>query len=131
VEIIISGRHFEVSPELREYTEERIRRIDVDNLKLTTARVVMELEKSRQTVEIHLQGKHLHLDSTATTHDMYQAVDEAAEKMEKQVRRHLDRVQDHHHERPVEALEEVLTPDEELEIELELEEEELARVTEE
>ena len=95
MELIISGRHFEVGEDLREYTEIKMAKLEDEHPKLTTARVVMITERNWQVVEIHLNGKHLTLNAKAQSSDMMVSVDAAVDKLERQLRRHLERVQDH------------------------------------
>lgn len=95
-DIIISGRHFDVTDELKSYIHQKMERIASEYHKLTTARIVMTVEKSRQHVEIQLEGKHLDIHAEAETHDMYASLDEAFDRIEVQLRKHLDRMQDHH-----------------------------------
>ncbi len=95
LELIMTGRHFDVPAELREHIADRFLALAEDNPKLTSARVVMEIERGRQLAEIHLHGKNLSVDATASSHDMYVSFESAFDKIEKQVRRHLERIQDH------------------------------------
>lgn len=98
MEIIISGRHFDISPELKSHVESRVARLADEYGKLTTARVVLELERSWQVAEVHITGKHTDLESKAQTRDMYQSVDEAVDKVEKQLRKQLEKIQQHREE---------------------------------
>ncbi len=117
MEIIISARHFNVSQEMRDYVTEKLGKIAAEYPKLTNVRVVMEIEKGRHIVEIHQEGKNLHLDAGGENHDMYIAFDVAAEKLDKQLRRHLDKIQDHRvHKEELESLVELVS-EEELEVE--------------
>jgi putative sigma-54 modulation protein len=95
MEIIISGRHLGVTEEMKAHAERRLQTVAAEYPKLTTARVVMEMERNWHIVEVHLNGKHLDLEAKAKTTDMYASIDEAAEKIEKQLRKYLDRVHDH------------------------------------
>jgi len=96
MEIIISGRHLDISDDLRAYAEERLTRLGQEYAKLTIARLVMEMERSWHLAEVHVTGKSLDLEADARSRDMYTSIDEAVAKIEKQLRRHLDKVQAHH-----------------------------------
>ena len=96
MEIIISGRHLDLTDQMRGHVEERVRKIVDEYPKFTSARVVLELERNWHLVEIQLHAKHLDLVAKGRTTDMYASVDEAAEKLEKQLRKYLDKVQAHH-----------------------------------
>ena len=52
-------------------------------------------EKIHFLVEITLHGKNINMVATARTEGMYAAVDEAVEKLEKQLHKFLERLHDH------------------------------------
>ncbi len=112
MEVIISARHFEVSEELRGYIEEKMARLGEEYGKLTTVRVVLSLERNWQVAEGHVAGKHLDLEATASTDDMYASVDELFGKLEKQLRKYLEKMQDHRKVKPLCELEEAAVENE-------------------
>lgn len=95
MEVIISGRHLDIDDALREYIQEKIARLAEEHPKLTTARVVLEFERSWRVVEAHVHGKHLNVDATAKTRDFVASVDGVFDKLERQLRKHLERIQEH------------------------------------
>ena len=120
MEIIISARHFEVTDELRQHVQRRVGKLAEEWNKLTTARVVLSLVRNWQLAEVHVNGKQLDLEGQAQTDDMYTSVDEAADKVEKQLRRHLEKLQQHRREMHLsEALKEEPPEEEDVDEELE------------
>ncbi len=95
MEIIISGRHLPVSDDLKAYAEEKLQKIAAIFSKLTTVRIILDHEKAWQLVEITLHGKHLNLVSTARTEDMYKSIDEAVDKIDKQLHKYVEKIHDH------------------------------------
>ncbi|MBT3285987.1 MAG: ribosome-associated translation inhibitor RaiA [Victivallales bacterium] len=95
MEVIVSARHFELGDELRKHAETKVTELEVEHTKLTTARVVLEVQRNCHEAEVHLNGKHLDLVATSRTGDMYVSIDGAVDKLEKQLRRHLEKLQDH------------------------------------
>ncbi|MBT3378863.1 MAG: ribosome-associated translation inhibitor RaiA [Lentisphaerae bacterium] len=95
MEVIISGRHLDIDDALREYIQEKLARLEDEYPKLTTARVVLEFERSWRVVEAHIHGKHLTLDATAKSRDFAASVDSVIDKLERQLRKHLERIQEH------------------------------------
>ena len=95
MEIIVSGRHFEVSDDLKKYAEDRLRKLGEEYPKVTTARLVFHMERSWHIAEAHVTGKHIELEAKAQTQDMYTSTDEAFAKIEKQLRKHLERMHEH------------------------------------
>jgi putative sigma-54 modulation protein len=95
MEVIVSARHFELGQELRSYAEAKVTELACEYTKLTTARVVMEVQRNWHLAEIHLNGKHIDLIATAQTEDMYTSLDAANDKLEKQLRKHIEKMQNH------------------------------------
>ena len=128
MEVIVSARHFEIGDELRRYAETKVTELEVEHTKLTTARVVMEVQRNCHQAEIHLNGKHLDLVATSRTDDMYVSLDGAVDKLAKQLRRHLEKLQDHRvkEDAKFEAIEEAAEEEDDEEEDL-IEEEELAK----
>ncbi len=95
MEIIVSGRQFEVDGTLRAYVEAKASPLAAEYNKLTTARLVLSEERGRHIVEGHVSGKHISLNATGRSHVTTEAIDEAFEKLERQLRRHVDRLHEH------------------------------------
>ncbi len=97
MEIIISARHhIELDEGVKRYIEEHVQKLTVNYPKLTTARVVIEDVRNWRIVEAHLSGKHLNIDAHGKSDDLYIAIDSALDKLERQLKKYVDRIQDHH-----------------------------------
>ena len=103
--LTISGHHLDVTPALRTYVTTKLDRISRHFDQLVDVKVLLTIEKQkekqgRQRAEcnIHVKGNDLFAESSHA--DLYAAVDELVDKLDRQVVRHKDRVQDHHHEAP-------------------------------
>ena len=97
MQIIISGRHFDVTPEMKTRIENDVTAIFAGKpLKVTSVRVILELEKTRYKVEFIAALKGHDIEATAETYDIHEAIDSALHKFEVQVSRYLDKKQDHH-----------------------------------
>jgi putative sigma-54 modulation protein len=100
--LTISGHHLEVTPALRGYVQTKLERISrhfdqvVDIKVLLTVDNLKEKDlRQRAECNIHVKGKDLFAESAHA--DLYAAVDELADKLDRQVLRHKDKSQDHHH----------------------------------
>ncbi len=94
--IIISGRHVELSEQLKMHIQDRLQNIlDLKNLKVSSIRVVLEQEKSRVKAEIIVSFKGHEVTAKTEEYDMNEAIDTAIDKIQTQIRKYLDRVQDH------------------------------------
>lgn len=95
--ILITGRHLEVTDAIRRHAETRIAPVlaDKDNLKVSSVRVILDYEHKEGTVEILVSMKNHEVLGTAKDHDLYKAIDLAAERLAVQITRHLKRVKEH------------------------------------
>ena len=104
--LTISGHHLEVTPALRSYVTSKLDRITRHFDQVVDVRVLLTVEKqlkdkdARQRAEcnIHVKGSDMFAESAHA--DLYAAVDELVDKLDRQVVRHKNRITDHHHEAP-------------------------------
>ena len=97
MQIIVSGQQVAVTPALREYVDAKLGRIVRRFEQLHDAVVVLSVEKLFQKAEATLHcvsNKTIHADATAA--DLYAAIDVLADKLDRQVARHKEKLTDHH-----------------------------------
>lgn len=100
MKIDISGRHhYVISDMLRDYTHEKMDKLDRYSLNIESAHVVFEQEKVNHSCEIVLLGKNLRLTASETTTAMQASLDAAVKHVQDQLRRHHDRIKHHRHEK--------------------------------
>ncbi len=100
--LTISGHHLEVTPALRGYVTSKLDRITrhfdqvVDVKVLLTVDNMKEKERrQRAECNVHVKGRDIFAESSHA--DLYAAVDELTDKLDRQVARHKTKTQDHHH----------------------------------
>lgn len=100
--LTISGHHLEVTPALRNYVTTKLDRITRHFDQVVDIRVLLTVEKQkekerRQRAEckIHVKGSDMFAESSH--HDLYAALDELVDKLDRQVVSHKTRMQEHHH----------------------------------
>ena len=100
MQIIIAGRHFTVSDVLKKEINERLEGMLTHvHLKISTVRVVLDVEHThRCKAEIVINMKNSVMEADVTTRDMYESIDTVMDKIEIQVRKYIDKKQDHHSE---------------------------------
>jgi putative sigma-54 modulation protein len=103
--LTISGHHLEVTPALRSYVTSKLDRITKHFDHVVDIKVLLTVEKQkekekRQRAEcnIHVKGSDLFAESAHE--DLYAAVDDLVDKLDRQVVRHKTKIQAHHHESP-------------------------------
>jgi len=90
----VSGHHLEVTPALRSYVESKVGRVTRHFDHVIDAHVILTADKLRQKAEVtlHVPGKELHCESEEG--DLYAAIDILADKLDRQVIRYKDKLQD-------------------------------------
>lgn len=98
--LTISGHHLEVTPAIRDYVQSKLERIlrhfdhVIDIAVILTVDKLREKEKRQKAeINIHLSGKDLHAESVDT--NLYAAIDALIDKLDRQVIKHKDKVQNH------------------------------------
>lgn len=95
MEIVVKGRHFEVTPALRARVERDIQRLvktfeNPNDIHLVEA--ILSLQKTWQNAEILIQGDGFVVRAEERTHDMYASIDGAIKKIERQLRKFRDKL---------------------------------------
>ena len=93
----ITGHHIEVTPAIRDYVTGKLDRVLRHFDQVTSSHVILSVEKLQQKAEVtlHVKGKDIFAD--AIDGDLYAAIDQLMDKLDRQVCRHKDKLQDHHH----------------------------------
>ena len=94
MQLNVSGHHVEVTAPLREYVESKFERLQRHFDQITKTHVVLTVEKSRQRADatIHVSGADL--AASAESEDMYAAIDFLADKLDRQLIKHKEKVRD-------------------------------------
>lgn len=97
--VIITGRHFNVSNTLKNAIEEKLGKIRYFYDHVLQFQVFLEKEKLNYKVDITFiaDGKKFYLQMRAPT--ISEAIDKLIDKLERQVRKHKERLQQHSRER--------------------------------
>ena len=106
--LTISGHHLEVTPALRAYVLTKLDRVTrhfdqvVDvNVLLTVENMKEKERRQRAEVTLHVKGRDIFVEQA--NEDLYAAIDQLMDKLDRQVLRHKDRLQNHHHPSPKRA----------------------------
>ncbi len=95
MQINLSGHHVEISEPLRKYVTSKLSKLERYFDQVTNAHVVLTVEKQVQKAEasVHVSGGLLFADATEA--DMYAAIDAMTDKLDRQIRRHKEKLTDH------------------------------------
>ena len=94
----ITGRHLEVTPAINEYVKTKMARGARHFDNVIDTQVMLSVERLKHTAEVtmRLPGKDLHCE--ASDENLYAAIDLLADKIDRQVIKYKDKVQNHAHE---------------------------------
>ena len=94
--IEVHGQHIDVTPALREYVATRFNRLGRHFDQPFDVRTVLSVEKNRQCAEatVTMAGRTFH--AVAEGVDMYAAIDNLADKLDRGLLKHKERRSDHH-----------------------------------
>lgn len=96
MQLSLTGHHVDVTPPLREYVESKISRIERHFDHVTDVHCILTVEKLRHKAEatVHVSGGTIFADSIED--DMYAAIDGLVDKLDRQIKRHKEKLTDHH-----------------------------------
>jgi putative sigma-54 modulation protein len=94
----ITGHHVAVTDALRTYVVSKLDRVNRHFDHVIDVNVVMSVEKLRQKVEanVHVSGREIH--AASESENLYAAIDELADRLDRQVVRHKEKLQVHRSE---------------------------------
>jgi putative sigma-54 modulation protein len=96
MQLSVTGHHVEISAPLRSYVEKKLERLVRHSDHVIDAHCVLTVEKLLQRAEatLHLRGGTIH--ALAEDANMYAAIDALADKLDRRVRKHKEKITDHH-----------------------------------
>jgi putative sigma-54 modulation protein len=99
MKVEITGRHIEITAALREFAEEKLRKLERLLEGPLEAHAVLGIEKHRHTAEIQIKSRSVVLSGAEETADLYASISEVVDKLERQALKHKEKVHDHKHRR--------------------------------
>ena len=92
----ISGHHLEITPAIHAHVTGKLERVIRHFDNVIDVNVILSVDKLKQKAEVtvHLSGKDVYVE--VIDEDLYAAVDVLVDKLDRQIQKHKQRVQDHH-----------------------------------
>jgi ribosome hibernation promoting factor len=96
MQLSVTGHHIDVTPALRNYVGTKLAKLVRHFDNMTDIHCVLSVEKLAHKAEatVYVGGGTLHANSTEE--DMYAAIDMLVDKLDRQVKKHKEKVTDHH-----------------------------------
>lgn len=95
MEIIVTFRHIDASESLKAYAEEKMSKLDKYFDFPVEAHIVLAVEKFRRSADVSLNVNGTLIKGVVETEDMYSAIDQVMDKIEKQVKRNREKLRAH------------------------------------
>lgn len=95
MQVSVTGRHVDVTDSLRSHVEEKINKIKRHFDNVTDVHVILTVEKLEQKAEATVQISGAKLFADDVQEDMYQAIDNMVDKLDRQIIKHKEKTGSH------------------------------------
>lgn len=103
MQLTIAFRHLASSQSVKDHIEEKMKKLtrffSKEPVKL---HVVLSHERFLYRAEVIVSANHLSFTCIEESQDMYAAIDQVARKLDRQFRRHKEKIKSHKSQRPIE-----------------------------
>ena len=96
MQLNITGHHITVSDPLKNYVAVKLNKISRHYDLVTNVHCILTVEKLRQKAEATVQDNGVKIYADNIDQNMYAAIDGLSDKLERRVRRHKEKLVDHH-----------------------------------
>lgn len=96
MQINITGQQMDVTPALREYAQSKFQRLERHFDQITRVHVILSVEKERHKAEATVSVIRGELFADTVEESMYAAIDELMDKLDRQLKKHKEKLTDHH-----------------------------------
>jgi putative sigma-54 modulation protein len=96
MQLSVTGHHIDITDSLRRYVDTKLAKIERHFDHMTDIHCVLTVEKLQHKAEatIHVGGGTIHAEQTEP--NMYAAIDILVDKLDRQVKKHKEKLTDHH-----------------------------------
>jgi putative sigma-54 modulation protein len=97
MQIILTGHHLDITDSLRSYVNEKMGKLERHFDKVSNTHVILSVEKNVQKAEatVHMSGNDIFAE--AHEPDMYASIDAMVAKLDRQVKKHQEKITNHLH----------------------------------
>jgi putative sigma-54 modulation protein len=93
MQIDITFKNIDSSDALKDYASKRFSKLDKYIERPSEVHVVLSVEKRRHQADITLNADGVMINAVETTDDMYSAIDMVMDKLERQIKKHKEKIQ--------------------------------------
>jgi len=95
VQITITGRNLEITPAIRDHVEKRLSRLKKYFHSIVDVHVVFMLQRFQHICEVTMNASGVTIHGHDSTTDLYASVDNVADKIERQLQKYKEKIQNH------------------------------------
>lgn len=99
--MIISGRHLEVTDAIREYAKKKVGRIEKYFNQIAEVYITLSIDNVKggkeYTADVLVYGNKTKIKAKESDQDLYAAIDEVVDILEKQLTKHKEKLRDNNH----------------------------------
>lgn len=96
MQLNLTGHHIEITDSLRNFVVSKFERLERHFDHMTNTHVILTVEKERQKAEATINVNRGRLFAEAEHEDMYAAIDNLVDKLDRQLKKHKEKLTDHH-----------------------------------
>ena len=96
MQINITGHHIDITSAIRTYIEGKLERLERHFDHITNIHVILSVEKALNKAEATIHVNRGNLFADAKHEDMYAAIDTLIDKLDRQLKKHKEKLTDHH-----------------------------------
>lgn len=93
--IIINGKHLDITPALKKYAGGKIKKFERYLSDISEAVVTLSIEKYRHKAEVLLKVNGVLIQAEGVTGEIYSSIDEVSEKLERQIKKYKEKLVSH------------------------------------
>lgn len=94
--VVVTGRHVLVTEPMKDYALEKLSKLERFSPRLIDINVNMDIQKLDHRVDIVMRFNSTKIKSHGSSTDMYASIDIAVDRLQNQIRRYKNKIQDHH-----------------------------------
>ncbi|MFD2229668.1 ribosome hibernation promoting factor [Alkalimarinus sediminis] len=97
MQLNITGHHVDLTDSLKDYVSTKLEKLERHFDHISNVQVTLSVQKLRQIAEatLHISGADIH--ATAEQEDMYAAIDQLVDKLDRQILKHKEKNVDRLH----------------------------------
>jgi len=94
MDVKITGKHVEISPQIRIFIEKALERLEKFEHHMMNCEVIVELNEKRYKVEVEVDVKKHRFTSSDESFDLITSIDEAVNRMKTQLKKFEEKKHD-------------------------------------